>query len=142
MPYYSLGIRTTASQTTRACFELRADPLIDITLREIGVTLVAATASVFGLGRPQAKGITPGSPVALIPNEPGGGLSQAVAALSWGTGPTVPTQFIRRVSLPGTIGASVVWRFEKGFVISKAQSLVLWNISAVALADLWVTIDE
>jgi hypothetical protein len=142
MPYYSLALRTTASQTTRACLELRADPLIDTILREIGVTLVAATASVFGLGRPQANGITPGAPVALIPHEPGGGLSKAVAALSWGTGPTVPGQFIRRVSLPATIGATIVWRFEKGLVIPKAQSLVVWNITAVSLADVWVMIDE
>jgi hypothetical protein len=53
----------------------------------------------------------------------------------------VPTAFLRRVSLPATIGAGIVWQFPQGLIIPVSSSLVVWNITAVSVADIWIAGD-
>jgi hypothetical protein len=109
---------------------------------EIGLFLAAATASTFGLGRPQAIGVTPTSPVTVLQEDPGDPAGTVQTALAWGTAPTVPLQFFRRISLPATIGTGVIWTFPRGLVIPISSSLVVWNITATGVADIYVVIDE
>ena len=109
---------------------------------ELGVFMAAATASVYGLGRPGAIGVTPTSPVAVLPEDsanPGGTVQ---SALAWGTGPTAPTNFFRRIGLPATIGTGVIWTFPKGLVIPVSSSIVLWNLAANGVVDAYVVVDE
>ena len=103
---------------------------------------MAATASVFGLGRPAAMGITPTTPVTLLAEDTGDPVATVKTALAWATKPTVPTAFLRRVSLPATIGAGMIWTFPFGLIIPISFSIVVWNITAVSLADIWVVVDE
>lgn len=140
MPRGSIARRTVDGTIATAAYELIAHSTKGCVLREMLVTLAAATASAYGLGRPAAKGVTPTSPVALLPED--GGILQTSTAVAWGTGPTVPTQFFRRVSFPATISSSILWTFANGLYIPAGGTLVLWNIAANGVVDVSVEVDE
>jgi hypothetical protein len=109
---------------------------------EIDLFLAAATASTFGIGRPQAIGITPTTPVTWIAEDPGEPAGTAQTALAWSTGPTVPLVHFRRIALPATIGTGMIWTFPRGLIIPVSGSLVLWNLAANGVSDVNVIGDE
>jgi hypothetical protein len=138
-----LAVRTSNVTIANACVEILAGAFRACTIREIQISLVAATASVFGLGRPAAKGITPTTPVAVLMDGGGANSDVTTIALAWGTGPTVPTSFIRRTSLGAVIGPMVpAWTFPGGLVIPAGGSLVIWNLTATSVADVNVVTSE
>src|SRR5208337_2737131 len=130
MALAGLGNRTTATANAAAALEVIAGANDSYRLMELGFTLVTATASAFGFGRPAAIGITPTSPITVL-TEDGNNASTFVTttALAWGTGPTVPANFDRRISLQASIGAGIVWTWPRGFTVTKALTSVLWNPS-------------
>lgn len=136
----SLAVRTSETTGSAPCWEIFTGSTPGrVKILEIGITLAAATASTFGLGRPQAGGVTPTSPVDFQVEDPNDVLASGViqSALAWGTAPTEPANFFRRVSLPATIGTGIIWTFPQGLVIPVSSSLVIWNISAVGIADMY-----
>jgi hypothetical protein len=143
MARYSLASRLSNVTTGAACWELRSTSTDRLFIREIGITLAAATASTFGLGRPQAIGVTPTSPVAVQAMDSGDPAGTGTVALAWGTGPTIPLNFIRRIGLPATIGAGFIWTFsDRGLVVPVSSSIILWNLSATGISDVYVEVDE
>jgi hypothetical protein len=141
MSLCSLAVRTGITTTAAACLEIIAASSKRAEILEIGLTLNAATASVFGLGRPAAAGAGPTSPVAVLGEDPT--ITGATTlAMAWTTPPTAPTNFLRRASLAASIGAGVIFTFPRGLIISASSSLVLWNLSAVSVADVWVVLNE
>lgn len=136
----SIARRTSDGSTGTAAFELIAGSR-GTTLREMLVILAAATASTYGLGRPAAKGITPTAPVTVLSNS-GHDVIGASTALAWGTGPTIPAQFFRRVSFPTTISSSILWTFSGGLFIPIGGTLVLWNLAANGVVDVSIEVDE
>jgi hypothetical protein len=143
MAIYSLANRTSDTTTAHDCLEIIAAAALGYRLLELGITLNAATASAFGFGRPAAIGLVPTSPVTVLA-EDGGNTSAGVTttALAWGTQPTIPTNFLRRVSLPATVGAGIIWTFPRGIGVLKALTTTVWNLSTVAAADIWIVVDE
>ena len=140
----SLGVRTTNGTDVEAAWEIRTGSTPGrARLVEFGLFLTAATESNFGLGIPAALGITPASPVDLMPEDPNNVLATGViqSALSWGTSPTVPANFFRRVTLPATIGTGVIWTFPKGIVIPVSSSIVLWNAGTNSVVDAYAVFD-
>lgn len=144
MALYSLGVRTSGVTTGTAAWEIRTSANVRARLMELGVFLAAATASTFGIGRPAAIGVTPTTPVDFQPEDPADPTvsAQVQSALAWGTGPTTPTNFFRRISLPATIGTGIIWTWQKGLVIPVSSSLVLWNLAANGVVDAYALIDE
>lgn len=144
MAYYSLGIRTSGATTGTAAWEIRTSANVRARLMELGVFLAAATASTYGLGRPAAIGVTPTTPVDF----PGEDFAdptvagQVQSALAWATGPTAPANFLRRISLPATIGTGIIWTWAKGLVIPVSSSIVLWNLATNGVVDAYAVIDE
>jgi hypothetical protein len=141
---YTLGVRTTDGTIAAAAWEIRTGATPGrARLIELGFFLVAATASVIGLGRPAAIGLIPTAPVDFVPEDPNDVIAAAViqSAVAWGTGPTVPAAYIRRISLPATIGQGVIWTFPEGLVIPVSSSVVLWNISAASVLDAYAVLD-
>ncbi len=140
----SLGVRTTGASSDTPAWEIRTGSTPGrAKLLEIGVFLAAATASTIGFGRPAAIGVTPTSPVDFLQEDPNDVLASGViqSALAWGTPPTAPTNFLRRISLPGTIGTGVIWTFPKGLVIPVSNSVVLWNLATNAVVDAYAVIE-
>jgi hypothetical protein len=142
MAIYSLASRTSAT-AIGTCWELRSTATDRLFIREIGITLATAVASTFGLGRPAAIGVTPTSPVTVLAMDPGNPAGTGTNALAWGTAPTAPVAFLRRIGLPATIGAGVIWSFGgQGLVVPVSSSIVVYNITLNGTADIYVDIDE
>jgi hypothetical protein len=141
---YSLGVRTVDGTIAAPNWEIRTGATPGrAKLLEIGFFLVAATASQLGLGRPAAIGTVPTAPVNFLPEDPNDVIAAGVlqSAVAWGGAPTVPAAFLRRISLPATIGTGVIWTFPKGITISVSNALVLWNIGANSLLDAYAVIE-
>lgn len=138
----SIARRTSDGTTGAAALEIIAGTK-GVFLREVQVILAAATASTYGLGRPAAKGITPTSPVTNLGEGPSDATPLVKTALAWGTGPTLPADFFRRVGFPATIASSVKWEFiAPGLYIPPATTIVLWNLAANGVVDANVVVDE
>lgn len=144
MATYSLGVRSSGTASGAALWELRTGASFRVKIMEIGIAMAAATASVFGLGRPAAIGVTPTSPVTLLAEDPAEGASSASVSLAWGTGPTAPTgtNYLRRIGLPATIGAAWVWSWSRGLIVPVSSSMVLYNLQLNGVADIYVVTDE
>src|SRR5271165_2506957 len=118
MAIYSIANLTTGVTTGTAGLELRSASTGRLKVVEIGIWLNAATQSTIGVGRPAAIGITPTTPINGQAEDPGEVSTGAGnTALAWGTAPTVPTQFFRRINFPATIGAGVIVTFPRGLVV-------------------------
>lgn len=143
MSIYSLAVRTTQTTTANTCLEIIGGTNLGYRLLELGMTINAATASVFGYGTPAATGVTPTTPVTVLSEDAGNSAAgNSTTALAWGTGPTVPTAFLRRVSLPGTVGAGIIWTFPRGVSVLKTKSTTVWNLTVNSVADIWIVVDE
>lgn len=144
MAIFSLANRTSSGTTAAATQEIIAGANNAYSLKEVGITINAATASVFGLGAPAAIGIGPTTPVTVLAEDTGNTTAgNTTTAIAWTTtAPTVPANFFRRVSLPNAVGAGIIWTFPRGINILKAKTLVLWNIATNSVADTWIVVDE
>ncbi len=150
MARYELGIRTTVTTTGAAAAELRAASGNPFKIAELGITLAAATASTYGVGRPGAVGVTPTAPITVLAMNPSELVGSATTAVAWGTGPTVPTQFFRRITFPATVGAGIIWAWPPSrFIIGPGNaaaavaSIVLWNLATNSAAtDLYFVLDD
>jgi hypothetical protein len=144
MAIYSIAQRTTVTTIAAAAWEVRSTSANKPKIMELAISLGAATASIYGIGRPAAIGVTPTTPLTALDEADGNGpTGLTTCAVAWGTGPTVPANFFRRVSLPATIGAGVILTFPRGLGIPVSGSIVVWNITAnSAVTDLWAVVDE
>src|SRR5207247_1118984 len=110
---------------------------------ELHTFLAAATASTYAIGRPAAIGVTPTAPVTVIAEDPAHPAGTVTTAVAWGTGPTVPANFFRAISLPATVGAGVIWTFPRGMLIPVSCGLVCWNLATNSAAvDNVAVVDE
>jgi hypothetical protein len=109
---------------------------------EVGMWLNAATQSPIGIGRPQAIGVTPTTPITVLAEDPNDAAGASKLAVAWATPPTVPTNYFRRVNIAAAIGAGVILTFPRGLVIPAAGTLCWWNIAAVSVYDLHAVVDE
>jgi hypothetical protein len=142
MAVYSLSNRTSNVTIANPNIEVRASATGRPRIMEIGTWLNAATQSVWGIGRPQAIGVTPTTPVSMLAEDPNDTSAATQTALAWGTAPTVPLQFFRRVNIAAAIGAGVILTFPRGLVIGANNSIVGWNITATSVMDVHVVVDE
>jgi hypothetical protein len=144
MARYAMSVLTTGTANAAAAWEIRTSANVRARLMEMGVFLNAATASLIGLGRPAAIGITPTTPVDFLPEDSADPTvaSQVQSALAWATGPTAPAQFLRRIGLPAAIGNGVIWTWPAGLVIPVSSSIVLWNLQLNSALQAYAVIDE
>lgn len=142
MAIYSLSLNTTVTTTGAAAMDLRAAAANSPKLMECGLNLGAATASTYGLGR---SGNTPTqtSPVLMQAENAADPAGQSGSAVAWSVAPTVPAQFFRRIGLPGTIGAGIIWTFPRGLTIAAAGTILIWNLATnSANTNVWFVVDE
>lgn len=142
MAIYSLAQRGITGTAAAAQWEIRTTSTDRPRIYEIGVSVTAATASIFGIGRPAAIGISPTSPQTVLAEDSGDPVGTVTAAVAWGTPPTVPVNFFRRFGIPAAIGNQIILTFPRGLVIPVSSSIVVWNIGTNAVSDLWAVIEE
>lgn len=149
MAIFSLAQRTSGVATNTAAQEIIPGASNAFRLLEYGFTLNAATASGYGLGTPAANGVTPTSPVTGLAEDAGDTTAGATtSALAWGTGPTAPSNYFRRISCAATIGVGTIWTFPRGIKKLKGPAspgtLVLFNFTAGSnsVVDCWWVVDE
>lgn len=143
MALYALSQRTSATAAGSANWEIRTAATNAPLVMEMGLTQNAATAGAYGIGRPAAIGVTPTSPQNFVTeghaNAP---TSITTACVAWGTPPTVPANFNRRISCAATIGVGYIFSFPRGFQIPVSSSIVSWIIATAPVADVYAVIDE
>jgi hypothetical protein len=142
MPIYSLSQRTSATSAGVASWEIRTTANARANILEVGLSQNTAVAGVYGLGRPAAIGITPTTPQTFLAEDAAEAASTITACVQWGTGPTSPVNFFRRVSCPATIGAGVIWTFPRGLIIPVSSSLIIWILATAPVCDVWAVIEE
>ena len=139
---YSLGLRTTDVTINQAMVEIYTPATLAIRVLEIGISIASASACSIGLGRPAQQGITP-VPVAFLAEQNASNpVAKTNASLSWGTSPTAPASYLRRVNFPSSAGSGVIWTFPRGLELPANSSLVLFNTTATVASDVWIVIDE
>ena len=143
MAIYSLSQRTTVTTIAAASWAALSPATNEAAVMELRWVNGAATASVIGIGR-SANTPTLTSGVAFLPEDEGRPAGVTQAGVAFGTAPTVPTQFFRRASIAGVIGAGIVYTFPRGIVLAGGGSaLVVWNITAnSAVVDIDCVVDE
>jgi hypothetical protein len=116
-------------------------------IREIGVFVSSAPASgpTIGYGRPAAVGS--GTPTGALGQATDAADPAAVCTLasSFATSqPTAPSVAMRRLSLPNSIGAGVIWTFDRNaFNVPQSGNVVIWQFSALAVTyDVYVQWEE
>lgn len=146
---YSLAQRTTSGTAATPAWEIRTDASHKVAVNEVGLSQVAATAGSFGFGRPAAIGITPTSPQTFVDEGDGGTAhgtpgpsATTTACVAWGTAPTIPANFNRRITCAASIGQGVIWTFPRGLMVPITSSVVVWIIATAPVCDVYATIDE
>lgn len=143
MAIYCFGIVGGVGTTGVASTEIRSAATIKPKLMELGISQVAATASLFGFGRPAAIGVTPTTPVTVLDEQDGNGpVGLTTTAVAWATPPTVPTAFLRRLATVAAIGAGIIWTFPRGLGIPISNSVVVWNAGTNSIVHVYGVLDE
>lgn len=149
MAIYTAAGRTSAS-TAVAALELRTAATDRIYIKEMGFFVAGvAGAYNFGIGRPTAIGVTPTANTAIVPLplDSGAPATTAVMAIAWGTAPTAPVNavYMRRINLPATLGAGVIWTFQDPLIVPVSSSLAVFLLSAPTASsflDYYIVFDD
>ena len=142
MSIASAAVRTSNVTINNASVELRTTAAVKCRVLEVSLCQVTGTASSYGLGRPAAQGVTPGTTTTFQRDDSADPGCVTTNNTTWGTSPTAPTTYHRRWNSAATIGVGVVWTFPRGLIIPVSASLVVFNITATVALDVNMAIDE
>jgi hypothetical protein len=143
MSFYGLSQRTSNGVAAAASWEVRSAATNKPRIMEIGCTQFAATAGVYGIGRPAAIGLVPTTPQNFVNEDDAAApTSLTTAAVAWGTPPTVPANFNRRVSCTNVVGVGFILTFPRGVDVLVSQSIVVWIIATAPVCDVWSVVSE
>ena len=142
MSLASAAVRTSNVTISNANVELRTTAGVVARVLEHSVIQLTGTASTYGLGRPAAQGITPGTITTFVRDNSNDPACVTTLNLTWGTSPTAPTTFHRRTNTAATIGVGIVWTFPAGLAVPVSASLVNFNVTASVATDSNWAIDE
>ncbi len=142
MSLASIAVRTSNVTISNANCEIRTTAAVKARVLEMSLVQVTGTASSFGVGRPAALGITPGTTAVFQRDDSADPACVTSQNLTWGTSPTAPTIYHRRWNSAATIGVGIIFTFPRGLVIPVSGSLVVFNITAAVALDVNTAIDE
>jgi len=143
MARYNIGVQKTTGAAAGLLCQLRSGAARDLRVWEIGVFSTTAVAGEVGLIRPTAVGATFTSSAVGAAEDNASTAGVAVVDTAAGTAPTIGTNYMRRIQLPASIGAGVIWTFPIGINVPISSSLALWQISAAAVTyDVYFCYEE
>ena len=143
MSRFATGRLSTTTTASNASLEIiNGHATLPAFLKEIGIALNAATATVLLLGRPAAAGVTPTSPQAMV-DEEGAATGSVTTALAWATSPTPPTVPMRRMGFAATAGLN--WKFEfagRGVRLAPGETFIISNSGAVSALSMYAVVEQ
>ena len=139
----SLALNTTVTTTGAPAWDAKAAATNEPAVMEVGINLGAATASTYGLGR-SANTPTQSSTTLVQSEDPDRPAFVTTCAVTWSVAPTIPNPFLRRVDLPATLGAGIIYTFPRGLILGAAgPSLTQWNLATnSADTNVHIVLDE
>ena len=146
MSIYAIGVRTVpVGINTYACRLISATK--DCRVLEVGFCMAATTQSTIGLGRHIGGTVTSSATSTVQAEQAGTTAGTAVVETNYSTNtPTAITNFLRRWTLPATIGAGMVWTFPRPGLLIRAGTttdyLAVFNISAIGVMDVYFVVEE
>lgn len=132
MARYGNSITKTTGAAAAPIATLSASASRDLRVYEIGVSVSTAVSGEVGLMRPANTPTVPTGGQVGSANDTSYAAGLAVTANAWTVAPTAGTG-MRRMVLPATIGAGVIWTWPNGLVVPTSGFLVVWQFSAVAV---------
>lgn len=146
MARYSAAVRTPAAAAGAAYADLRSASTDRLFISEIGVFTSAATATSVGLIRPLTVGTVSTTTLGQA-EDPGNPAGTGLIGSAWSVAPTIAVTpiYLRRIALPATIAAGVIWTWPApGLIVPVSSSLILWNFggAAGAACDVYIAWDE
>lgn len=146
MALYSVGQSKAAPATGTCIAMIRPGSSNDVSVREIGVFNSTAVATSVGLIRSLTSG-TPSTSTLVQSDIPGLTAGATNLDTAWSAQPTISTIYLRKLVLPATIGAGIIWTFEPRDLIIRngaTTQVCLWNFGAgtAAALEVYVVVDE
>lgn len=141
MARYGVGFTKAAPAAGTFISQLRTTSTKDVRIWEVGVSNSTAVASSVGLIRSLTVGAT-FTTVTPVTEDPSAGAATALCDTAITTAPTITANtFLRKIVLPATIGAGIIWTFPNGLIVPVSAGIMLWNFggaTAAALEGYWV----
>lgn len=131
MARYSAGFTKAAPAAGTFVSQIRTTSTKDIRVWEIGAFASTAVALSLGLIRSTTVGAT-FTTVTPAADDTSAGAATALVDTAITTQPTIGTGFMRKIVLPATIGAGIIWSFPMGLVVPTSAGLLLWNFHGSA----------
>lgn len=146
MTMFALGVSKTAAATGTGIAMIRPAATLDCEVREIGVFNSTAVASSVGLVRSATTG-TPSTSALVQGQDPQRQAGQTNIDTAWSVAATIAANYQRKIVLPASIGAGVIWTFGPGELWAKngaTTQLMLWNFGAATSAalELYIVVNE
>ena len=131
--FYEVGVKGIAAASGATYATIHTGANNNIALRELGIFVSAATATVIGLIRPSNSPVATTSTLGQA-QDPAVAASNTNMDTAWSTAPTVGSAYLRQSELPATIGAGLIWTWWNGdgLIIPVSSYLVIWNPGASA----------
>lgn len=146
MQLYEVGLTKTTTAAAGPILTLLTPSTARPDIREIGIFIApTAAAAIVGLGRPAAAGTGAATGTLGQALDAGDPAATCTLVSSFATTqPTAPTNFTRRLDLPATVGAGVIWTWPPNtFNVPISSNLVIWQISAaITTYDIYVQWEE
>lgn len=143
MARYEIGVSKTTTAAAGLLCQLRTGAARDVRVFELGIFASTAVSGEVALIRPSAVGatFTSSGVGASLDGASSAGVSVVDTAAT--TAPTIGTNYMRRIVLPGSIGAGVIWTFPTGINVPVSSSLAIWQLTALAVTyDVYFDYDE
>jgi hypothetical protein len=125
---YSIADVATPGGNGSCLWEVRTTSTDRAALVEIGMgnaVDITPSASIFKLGRPAARGVTPTTPLTVLAEDENGPAGTVQTAQAWTTAPTAPANFFR--IFRNFHFNMVDWVFPAGLLMAVSASFVLWT---------------
>lgn len=143
---YEAAATTSDTTINHAAATLVTGATYRAKVREIGIFSQGATAYRGIIGRPAAVGITPGTQVVGVAQEPADAPSLVNLTTGvWGTSPTSPAPPMRQFDFNNVPGSGVIftWPSDGEVMISISQNLVMpYNATAGVALDVYAVWGE
>ncbi len=135
---FSVSDRVNGLTFNYPLWEVRAAATHKPKIMELAVTFDVASPLALGIGRPAAIGSGVTDVKWGSDEEMGTQTSLTTFVRIWATPPTLPTTFLRRTTLNGANGVTILWIWPRGLGIPASGSVVVWNLATNSAPDVYV----